>query len=90
MGRFGIEEACPLDALEVRPMIDAMRGTAAVTVADAIVALVRNGRVFRRDELGVGEGDGPWSIVSEAGELVAVYASHGPERVKPTVVLVPS
>ena len=90
VGHFGIDEACPLDALEVRPMIDAMRGTASVTVADPMVALIRNGRVFARDELGVGPGDGPWSVVSSTGELLAVYASHGSERVKPTVVLVPS
>ena len=90
VGRFGIDEACPLDALEVRPMIDAMRGSAAVAVDDPMVALIRNGRVFARDELGVGDGDGPWSVVSRRGELLAVYASHGPERVKPTVVLVPS
>lgn len=90
VGRFRIDEACSLDALEVRPMIDAMRGTASVTVADPMVALIRNGRVFARDDLGVGPGDGPWSVVSAAGELLAVYASHGSERVKPTVVLVPS
>ena len=90
VGRFGIDEACSLDALEVRPMIDAMRGSAEVSVDDPMVALIRNGRVFGRDELGVGVGDGPWSVVSSAGELLAVYASHGSERVKPTVVLVPS
>ena len=90
VGRFAIDEACSLDALEVRPMIDAMRGTAVVAVPDPVAALVRNGRVFARDELGVGEGDGPWSVVSSVGELLAVYASHGAERVKPTVVLVPS
>jgi hypothetical protein len=28
--------------------------------------------------------------VSSAGDLLAVYASHGPQRVKPVVVLVPS
>jgi hypothetical protein len=47
-------------------------------------------RVFDRADLGVGEGDGPWSVVSSTGELLAVYASHGSERAKPTVVLVPS
>jgi tRNA pseudouridine55 synthase len=90
VGRFAIDEACPLDALVVRPMIDAMRGTREVRVDDAMVVLIRNGRVFSRDELGVGTGDGPWSVVSAAGELLAVYASHGAERVKPTVVLVRS
>jgi tRNA pseudouridine55 synthase len=90
VGRFGIDEACPLDALEVRPMIDAMRGTATVEVTEPMIALIGNGRVFARDELGVGPGDGPWSVVSPSGELLAVYASHGAERAKPTVVLVPS
>ena len=71
-------------------MIDAMRGSAAVVVADPMVALVRNGRVFAREDLGVGDGSGPWSVVSSTGELLAVYGSHGSERVKPTVVLVPS
>ena len=71
-------------------MIDAMRGRAAVAIADPMVALVSNGRVFARDELGVGDDHGPWSVVSSSGELLAVYASHGSERVKPVVVLVPS
>ena len=90
VGRFEIDEACALDALDVRPMIEAMRGIAAIAVPDPIVAFVRNGRVLARDELGVGDEDGPWSVVSSTGELLAVYASHGSERVKPTVVLVPS
>jgi tRNA pseudouridine55 synthase len=90
VGRFAIDEACTLDALEVRPMIDAMRGTPIVAVSDDVASLVGNGRVFARDDLGVGEGDGPWNVVSSSGELLAVYASHGSERVKPTVVLVPS
>ncbi|MEO5838090.1 MAG: tRNA pseudouridine(55) synthase TruB [Acidimicrobiales bacterium] len=90
VGRFGIDEACPLDALELRPTLEAMRGSAVVAVDEPMIALIRNGRVFARDELGVGAGDGPWCVVSAAGELLAVYASHGPERVKPTVVLVPS
>ena len=90
VGRFSIDEASPLDALVVQPMIVAMRGTAVVAVGASLESMVRNGRVLARDELGVGAEVGPWSIVSSAGDLLAVYASHGPERVKPTVVLVPS
>jgi tRNA pseudouridine55 synthase len=90
IGAFTIDEACALDELVVRPMIDAMRGTPSVVVSDEIASLVGNGRVFPRDELGVGDGDGPWNIVSSSGELLAVYASHSSQRVKPTVVLVPS
>jgi tRNA pseudouridine55 synthase len=90
IGAFTIDEACALDELVVRPMIDAMRGTPSVVVSDEIASLVGNGRVFPRDELGVGDGDGPWNIVSSSGELLAVYAPHSSQRVKPTVVLVPS
>jgi tRNA pseudouridine55 synthase len=90
VGPFGIDEACALEALEVRPMIDAMRGTPSIVVSDELAALVGNGRVFPRDDLGVGDGDGPWNIVSATGDLLAVYAAHSSQRVKPTVVLVPS
>jgi len=90
VGPFGIDEASTLDALDVRPMIDAMRGTPCVVVSDEVATLVGNGRVFPRDDLGVGDGDGPWTIVSASGELLAVYAAHSAQRVKPTVVLVPS
>ena len=90
VGRFSIEEASPLDAIVVHPTLVAMRGTPTVVVGEALVAMVRNGRVLARTELGVDDGDGPWSVVSGDGDLLAVYASHGPERVKPTVVLVPS
>jgi hypothetical protein len=71
-------------------MLEAMRGTPSVTVGPPIEALVRNGRVFDRDDLDAGAGDEPFCVVSLAGDLLAVYASHGPQRVKPVVVLVPS
>jgi tRNA pseudouridine55 synthase len=90
VGHFTIDEACPLDELSVRPMLEAMRGTPSVTVGPPIEALVRNGRVFDRDDLDAGAGDEPFCVVSPAGDLLAVYASHGPQRVKPVVVLVPS
>ena len=90
VGRFSIDEASPLDALVVHPMRVAMRGTPSIAVSESVERMVRNGRVLARDELGVGGEVGPWSVVSQAGDLLAIYASHGPERVKPTVVLVPS
>lgn len=90
VGQFSIDEASPLDALVVHPMIVAMRGTPTVEVGESVEPMIRNGRVLTRSELGVGADAGPWSVVSSAGDLLAVYASHGPERAKPTVVLVPS
>jgi tRNA pseudouridine55 synthase len=90
VGPFTIDEACPLDELTVRPMLDAMRGTPILSIDAATEPLVRNGRVFGRDDLGAGVGEGPFCVVSQAGDLLAVYTSHGPQRVKPVVVLVPS
>jgi tRNA pseudouridine55 synthase len=90
VGPFTIDEACALDDISVRPMLEAMRGTPSVTVGSTLEAYVRNGRVLGRDDLGVGDGAGPFCLVSSAGDLLAVYASHGPQRVKPVVVLVPS
>ena len=90
VGQFSIDEASPLDALVVHPMIVAMRGTPTVEVGESVEPMIRNGRVLTRGELGVGADAGPWSVVSSAGDLLAVYASHGAERAKPTVVLVPS
>jgi tRNA pseudouridine55 synthase len=92
VGPFVIDEASPLDELKVWPMREAMRGTPTVTVDATREALVRNGRMFDRDEFGTGTAhdDDPFCVLSVAGDLLAVYSSHGPQRVKPVVVLVPS
>jgi tRNA pseudouridine55 synthase len=87
VGRFGLTDAHPLDEVELLPMREAMRGFAAVTVADDVAARVRVGAVLGPDELAV-EGPPPWAVLDEAGNLLAVYEPHRDGiRRKPSVVL---
>ena len=67
--------------------VEAVRGYPAAVVDDDVAREVRHGKVLPIDVLGV-EGEGPWAIVTAAGDLLAVYEHHGVGRVKPAVVLV--
>ncbi len=89
VGPFGIEEAVPLEALtpeRLLPPTEALRGRPQVVVDDDVAAVVRHGRLFDADALGV-TGDGPWAVVDGAGTLLAVYARHRGGTVKPGVVM---
>jgi tRNA pseudouridine55 synthase len=89
VGPFGSDEAVPLEALSperLLPPVEALRGRPQVVVDDDMAALVRNGRVFDDDALGV-TGDGPWAVVDGGGTLLAVYERHRGATVKPGVVL---
>ena len=59
-----------------------MRGLDHVTVDDAMAAKVAVGAVLARPD-----GEGPWAIMSAAGDLLAVYEAHRPGTAKPAVVL---
>ncbi|MBL8776211.1 MAG: tRNA pseudouridine(55) synthase TruB [Acidimicrobiales bacterium] len=89
IGSFGLDEARPLEQLEILAPAVAMRDYPSLTVDDAVAMRIANGAVLSRVELGVtaAEGDGPWAVLSEAGDLVAVYEGRDAERVKPAVVL---
>jgi tRNA pseudouridine55 synthase len=92
VGSFREDEALPLAALlpgHVRPMAQLVRDCAAVTVEADLSRAVRFGKVLDRGELGVA-GDGPWAVLGEDGELLAMYEAHRAERVKPAVVLRPA
>jgi tRNA pseudouridine55 synthase len=89
VGSFTLADACTLETLTPEAVLapaQAVRDFAAVTVDAAVAALVANGRVLDRDELGA-EGDGPWAVLDPAGGLLAVYEPHAPGRLKPAVVL---
>jgi hypothetical protein len=47
---------------------------------------VAHGKVLEREALGV-DGDGPWAVLDQAGELLAVYEQHRGSSTKPAVVL---
>lgn len=89
IGSFGLDEARPLEQLEILAPAVAMRDYPSLTVDDAVAMRIANGAVLPRVELGVtaAEDDGPWAVLSEAGDLLAVYEGRDPERVKPAVVL---
>ena len=81
---------CHLEAhsapLEKAPLISLAAGLAdyeSVRLDDATVSRVRHGQVF--DEPGL-PGDGPWVLLDESGDLVAVH-ERVDGRVKPAVVI---
>jgi tRNA pseudouridine55 synthase len=88
VGPYGVDEAVPLEALtpeRLLPPIEALRGVARVVADPSIAVRVRHGQVLPTDALRV-TGEGPWAIVDDAGELLAVYERHRGETVKPGVV----
>lgn len=89
IGSFGLDEAHPLEDLEILSPAVALRDYPALTVADEVAARIANGAVLTRAELGADPeaGDGPWAVLSPAGDLLAVYEPRDRERVKPAVVL---
>lgn len=86
IGSFTEAEARPLDDLLVLPAATAMRDHPSVTVPSDVAIDVSHGRVLPRDRIGV-DGDGPWAVVDEQGELLAVYEAHREGAVKPAVVI---
>jgi tRNA pseudouridine55 synthase len=88
VGSFGLDDARPLDALEVLAPAEALRDYPGIVVGDEVAALVGNGRVLQDEELGV-TGEGPWAVLDEAGRLLAVYERHR-GRCKPAVVVAPA
>ncbi len=89
IGSFTLADAHPLEALELLPPAVALRDFPSVTVDDALAARITNGAVLERSELAeaVAVGDGPWAVLTPAGELLAVYEGRDATRVKPAVVV---
>ncbi|MGZ4704646.1 MAG: tRNA pseudouridine(55) synthase TruB [Acidimicrobiales bacterium] len=96
IGSFTLDEARPLADLLVRPMRDVMRDYPSVVVSSDVAEAVGFGKVLDRAALGVAgdaEGpaaDGPWAVLDEAGDLLAVYEAHKGTTVKPSVVVAPA
>jgi len=91
VGPFHIGDAVPLDALDradVGPARGLVAHLAQVTAGGELQAWVRHGKVLERRILGV-SGDGPWAVLDEGGELLAVYEPREGDRAKPVVVLAP-
>jgi tRNA pseudouridine55 synthase len=88
VGAFSVDDAVALDALTPEALLPPSRvlpESAHATVDAETAADIAHGRVLARSDLGA-SGDGPWAIVDEAGDLLAVYEPHRGDTVKPGVV----
>jgi tRNA pseudouridine55 synthase len=89
IGSFGPADMHTLDAIgpaQVLTPAQAMRDLDGVTVAAEAGAAIRTGLPLDRVPLGA-IGDGPWAMLDEAGELLAVYEATSSDRIRPAVVL---
>jgi tRNA pseudouridine55 synthase len=89
IGSFGGPEMHPLDAIgpdDVLTPAQALRDMDAVTVPPDAASSIRTGLPLDRVPLGA-MGDGPWAMLDETGELLAVYEATGSDRIRPAVVL---
>ena len=86
IGSFTLAEARQIEAVDdgaVLPPAVALRDYPSVV---ATRELLGSGKVLARSHLKV-EGDGPWAVVDEKGELLAVYEPYREDTVKPAVAL---
>lgn len=82
-GSFGVDEATSVDDFELRPIVDVMRDYESVQVDDQTAESILNGG-FLNDRP---EGSGPWSVLTSAGELLAVHELNELGRLRPAVVM---
>ena len=86
VGSFTVDEAWPVDGLQLLPAAVGLRDLPGVIVDEATAVDVSHGKVLDRDRLAT-SGAGPWPVHGPDGTLIAVYEDlQG--RVKPAVVLV--
>jgi tRNA pseudouridine55 synthase len=89
IGSFGENEMRPLGHLTHDAILtpaQAMRDLPLVPVEPEIADLI--GRGLPLDRIPVGAmGEGPWAMLDEQGNLLAVYEATGTDRIKPAVVL---
>jgi tRNA pseudouridine55 synthase len=86
IGSFTIADGEPLETVQLRPAADFLRDLGLVTVDEQTSLDVRYGRILDAARIG-SDGPGPYPLVDESGELLAVYEKHRGSTVKPAVVL---
>ena len=86
VGSFTVDEAWPVDGLQLLPAAVGLRDLPGVIVDEGTAIDVGHGKVLDRDRLAA-SGEGPWPVHGPDGTLIAVYEDlQG--RIKPAVVLV--
>jgi len=86
IGTYNVDQASAVEAPQLLPMAEAVRGMSQWIVSDEQAALVKNGRMFPLGDLAE-IGSSPWAVFSSTGELLAVYEPTANGMAKPTVVL---
>ena len=90
IGSFRLDDARPLAEVSPECLLspaDALRDYPSITATEAERIDIGHGKVLPRDErFG---GSGPWVMCNESGALLAVYAAHRNDTVKPDVVVAP-
>ena len=81
VGPFMLEEACPLDDLDLLPIVGMLRHLPMVEVDEVVAAQVRNGR-----SLGSSGGSGQFAVLGPEQVLLAVYEVQNGE-LRPVKVL---
>lgn len=88
VGSFTLAESRPLDDPRLLSPADALRDYPAVHLpADAAATLTRSGRLSLVEPP---EGEGPWRVLDQMGQLLAVAERDDAGRVRPAVVLAAS
>jgi tRNA pseudouridine55 synthase len=85
VGRFGLDQAGTIEKPTLLPISAAVSHLQQCVVGDEVAVLVGHGRVLPLATLGA-DGDGPWAVLAEGGDLLAVYESHR-DGAKPSVVI---
>jgi tRNA pseudouridine55 synthase len=96
-GEFTVDEAVTLEELEASPSkadavmssAEALRDLPRAVAGQALQTAVGYGQVVELEVLrqAGASGPGPWAVVDEDSQLLAVYEARGPRHAKPAVVL---
>lgn len=86
VGSFTAEESASPDTVELLSLPQAMRDYPQVLVSAEVAALIGNGRVLDRVQVGFA-GVGPWAVLGPDGGLLAMYEARGDNDAKPSVVV---
>jgi len=86
VGSFSVQEGCSLDSLEVLPPAEGLRDYPSLNVSEETARKVSHGRHLPV-ELVSDRSRGPFAVLNDDGELLAVYERSG-GRLKPAVVVV--
>lgn len=92
IGSFTLAEARPLADLLVTPITEVLRDYPSIEVSSEVALAVGFGKVLERSVLGVDDAtdEGPWAVLDDGGQLLAVYEGHKGTTVKPSVVVAPA